>query len=472
MRTKIMVTVGPASREEQMLRHLVHEGVRLFRLNFSHGNAASFLPVVEHLRALEGEIQTPVCIIQDLSGPKYRIGELSVQRMEITKGGEYRLGYPRGNDEQDGMIPFLEPDILSDLSPGDRVVVSDGSIEFLIEAKETDHAIRIRAENSGFLLSKKGIAFPGKKLSRSMLTDKDCRDIQEGAALGVDAVALSYVSDASDLDLLRRLLQDAKSTAPIVAKLERGSAVQNLDAILDSSDAVMVARGDLGVECPLYKLPELQKRIIRACNAKGKPVIVATQMLLSMVDNARPTRAETTDVANAVLDGADCVMLSEETAVGKYPLETVRFMHRITRNAEEFLFEQTQAPSPPGDQNDPIRFLAYGACLIAEKSASSGLVAHTKTGQTALLLSSCRPRQTIFALSPSKEVAAFLNVSRGVLPFLVGASIPDHLERAERFVEDSPFFPSGHTVVITAGHTSAGQQHAPTNMIKIYQKRT
>ena len=302
------------------------------------------------------------------------------------------------------------------------------------------------------------------------MTEKDKKDLVDGLALGVDAVALSFVQSPDDIREAKAIIRSHGRNIPVVAKLERRNAVERLDAILAEVDIVMVARGDLGIECPLPELPAMQKRIIRACNRAAKPVIVATQMLLSMVSSPSPTRAETTDVANAVLDGADCVMLSEETAMGNYPVETVQFMGEIASKAEELMAESRRVLEPDPEKGTPD-FLAYCACLLAEKAEATSIVAHSLTGASARLLSARRPTQTVHALTPDVTPLKALNFSWGVLPHQVGEDDEGHLARSERFIASSSLFGVGEDVVITAGQpTSASPQPRGTNLVKIYRK--
>ena len=296
----------------------------------------------------------------------------------------------------------------------------------------------------------------------------------DGLALGVDAVAISYVQTADDVREAKKLIADAGRNVPVVVKLERQSAVDNLDEILEETDIIMVARGDLGVECPLPQLPALQKRIIRACNSVSKPVIVATQMLLSMVNSPVPTRAETTDVANAVLDGADCVMMSEETAMGNFPVETVRYMRRITDEAEKLLLERRARAEEPAAEKGIPEYLAYSACLLADKAHASAIVAHSVSGASARLLSSCRPSQDIYALTPDPDTIKRMNFSWGVVPVAVEdpRAVANHLDRAENFIARCDAIGPGESAVITAGQRTGSSKATPrgTNLVKIYWK--
>ena len=320
MNTKIVATVGPASSARDKLDRLIQAGVRIFRLNFSHGGASQFTQIIKDLRDLEREHNTAVTIMQDLSGPKIRIGSLNGDTMDFVAGNMAFLGKPeseaahnKNNQDQPDLplIPFDHQEVMDSLDVNDRVVMADGALEFIVTAKLGPDLFEIKAQNDGIITSRKGLALPGKAIKLPALTEKDRQDLADGLAIGVDAVALSYVQTPEDILEAKAIIRKHGRNVPVVAKLERQTAVDRLDAILAVTDAVMVARGDLGVECPLPELPAMQKRIIKACNQASKPVIVATQMLLSMVNNPSPTRAETTDVANAVLDGADCLMLSE-----------------------------------------------------------------------------------------------------------------------------------------------------------------
>ena len=448
MKTKILATIGPASNKRDVLSKLIAAGVRIFRLNFSHGDSSSFVDLIKMIRELEIVHKTPITILQDLSGPKIRIGTFPNEgSLNVLKGDQLLLG-PSSlmcNDEFP-YIPFDHPEIFAELEQGDRLVLADGTLQFRVVEHREDGLFKLEANNNGIVTSRKGLA------------------------LGVDAVALSFVQSPEDIREAKSIIRShSDRDIPVIAKLERRNAVDRLDAILKEVDIVMVARGDLGIECPLPELPAMQKRIIRACNRAAKPVIVATQMLLSMVSSPSPTRAETTDVANAVLDGADCVMLSEETAMGNYPVETVQFMSEIASKAEELMAETRRIAEPENDGT--AEFLAYAACLLAQKANAKSIVAHSLSGTSARLLSARRPVQTIHALTPDVTSLKALNFSWGVLPHQVGNDDVGHLARAERFIASSSLFGLGEDVVITAGQpTSSSPQPRGTNLVKIYRK--
>ncbi|MBQ7607297.1 MAG: pyruvate kinase [Desulfovibrionaceae bacterium] len=471
MRTKIVCTVGPVSKSRDTLLALAKAGVSVFRLNFSHGVAADFEKIIADIRSVEKEVNRPITIMQDLSGPKIRLGVIPEGSIQLDEGKKVLLGPESSRTDEMPYLPFDHPLILEHLERGDRMVLADGGLQFIVVERRDDGLAVLKAKNSGLVTSRKGLALPGKITRVKALTEKDRVDLKAGLAMGVDAVAISYVQTADDVRDAKAVIAESGRWVPIVVKLERQAAVDNLDEILKETNIVMVARGDLGVECPLPMLPMLQKKIIKACNRMCKPVIVATQMLLSMVNSPSPTRAETTDVANAVLDGADCVMLSEETAMGNFPVETVKYMKRITTEAENLLLELSKTKEPEQDKGIP-EFLAYSACILAEKSGAKAIASHSLSGMSAQQVSECRPSQTVYALTPENASLKFLNFVWGVTPVLV----PDpeeeksHLKRVENFLAESPDFSAGDCIVITAGQTSGQQTPRGTNLVKLYWK--
>ncbi len=424
------------------------------------------------IRALEQKTGLTLTILQDLSGPKIRTCDIGRGTLDIAKGAEVLLGAPGQEEGRDE--PFIcldQPALLRSINVGETVALSDGMLQFNVVAREGDLLLRLRAENSGIAPARKGIAFPGKTTPLEAFTAKDKDDLAIGMELGVDVVAMSIRAEG------RRHLppegRDAEHGPRAARHRQAGAAERHPGAgpLLEECDGVMVARGDLGLECELAQLPALQKRIINAANAAGKPVIVATQMLLSMGSSPMPTRAETTDVANAILDGADCIMLSEETAIGKYPDKAVAFMRKIATWAEEFYFENQGAnPKPPSDQEHPAKFLAYCACLLAQKTRSKALVTHSTSGSTARILAACRPKPPLFALSPDSRGRHFLQLLLGVTPVSPISEEDNHQERAERFVRESPLFSGGDVVVVTAGQPKRGQLQTQTNVVKVYEK--
>ena len=472
MKTKIVATIGPASNSYEKIWALAKAGVSIFRLNFSHGKATDFTEIIENIRNAEEELGIPLTIMQDLSGPKIRLGEIREKSITVTEDMRLLLGPKASYTDEMPYLPFDHDAILSSLVPGDRMVLADGGLQFTVESTREDGLVVLRANNSGMVTSRKGLALPGKATRVRALTEKDKNDLAAGLEMGIDAVAISYVQTADDVREAKELIARSGRRVPVCSKLERQGAVDNLAGILAETDIVMVARGDLGVECPLPKLPSIQKHIITACNRASKPVIVATQMLLSMVNSPAPTRAETTDVANAVLDGADCVMLSEETAMGNFPVETVRYMRQITSAAEELMAERHSLDAPSADSGIP-EYLAYSACLLADKAHASAMVIHSLTGSSARQVASRRPTQRIYALTPDPQSIRYLNYSWGVQPILVDDPMaePSHLARAEDFIHESDDFKPGDCAVITAGQVR-GTTQAPrgTNLVKLYWK--
>lgn len=471
MKTKIIATIGPASNSKETLSQLIQAGVSIFRLNFSHGDSSAFIELISTIRELEHIHQIPITIMQDLSGPKIRIGALSGDvALNVSKGDVLCLGPEDKRTNDYPYIPFDHKAILSDLVVNDILILADGTLQFQVKEQNSNGTFLLIAQEDGIITSRKGLALPGKSIKVPAITEKDQKDLSDGLKLGVDAVAISFVQSAEDIIEAKRIIKANGYDIPVIAKLERRNAIEHLEEILKEVDIIMVARGDLGIECPLPELPAIQKRIIRACNKASKPVIVATQMLLSMVSNPTPTRAEITDVANAVLDGADCVMLSEETAMGNHPVETVGFMRDITTKAEELMIETRHLKEPEAEKSAE-EFLAYAACLLAEKSLAKAIVTHTMTGTAARHVSTCRPSQPIYALTPSRTSLKGLNFSWGVLPQYLSASSEGDLLRTENFIMQNPTFATGEDIIITAGQSAPHTvQPRGTNFIKIFRK--
>ncbi len=472
MKTKIVATVGPASNSKEKLTALALAGARIFRLNFSHGDASMFVDIISTIRQVEDELKIPLTIMQDLSGPKIRLGNLQGEgSISVEKDMELLLGPSDKYTDEMPYLPFDHQVILDSLVKDDRLVLADGGLQFHVERRREDGLVVLQANNSGIVTSRKGLALPGKATKVAALTEKDRKDLAQGLILGVDAVALSYVQTPEDVVEAKNIILAAGKSLPVVVKLERQGAVDRLDEILREADIVMVARGDLGVECPLPMLPAIQKRIIRECNKAAKPVIVATQMLLSMVNSPVPTRAETTDVANAVLDGADCVMLSEETAMGNFPVETVEYMREITKQAEKVLLERHELKEP--DSTKGINeFLAYSSCVLAEKAEAVAIVSHSMSGSSARQIAACRPPQQIYGLTPEPEAAKALNFSWGVTPVLLinPNAAEGHTTRAENFIANNAKFHPEERIVITAGQPQKGSRSRGTNLVKVYWK--
>jgi pyruvate kinase len=417
-RTSIVGTLGPASWAPDTLRALVEAGLRVARINCSHGTPEEHAQSVQTVRQVSKETGIPVAVLYDLSGPKIRTGDLDAP-IPLTAGEEFTLTArpDRAPDE----VPLGFTDLPRFVSPGCHIIFDDGALEAeVLATTETD--IRCRALITGPLGSHKGINLPGVSLPIPAVTEKDLADLRHGLEHGADWIAMSFVRSADDFLPVRAVMAEMGIVRPIIAKIEKHEAITNLEAIVEAADGIMVARGDLGVEVSLERIPLLQKQIIRVANKAGKPVITATQMLDSMIRNPRPTRAEVTDVANAILDGTDAVMLSGETSVGNYPIETVRTMASVAEWAETLLPEDVVPANEAPHYDTPTGALAAAAVDIAGHLKARAIVAVTEHGQTATLVSKSRPHQPIFAITANPETATQLPLLWGVTPMLVAES--------------------------------------------------
>ncbi|MBX2945995.1 MAG: pyruvate kinase [Cyclobacteriaceae bacterium] len=415
-KTKIVATVGPASNSKEMLRALVKEGVDVFRLNFSHGNHEDHQKVIDTVREINAELGTTVAMLLDLQGPKIRVQEVGPD-VELVRGQEFIITTRQliGNNE---IASTSYQQLPKDVKAGDAILIDDGKIELKVrEVRDIDVVTEVIY--GGPLKSRKGINLPFTKVSAPSLTEKDLKDLEFGLKNNLDWIALSFVRKAQDIKILRGIIEKHQSTTRIVAKIEKPEALSNIDEIIAATDAVMVARGDLGVEIWLEEVPMVQKMLVEKCNAASKPVIVATQMMESMIENPRPTRAETNDVANAVLDGADAVMLSAETAAGKYPLEVVRSMVRTIASVEknEHLYYRFRDvdPKSPIYINDS---LVLAACKLAKDVGAKAIVGMTSSGYTALRSSSYRPNTNIFVFTANKSLINTINLVWGARAYL------------------------------------------------------
>ena len=410
-RTKIVATVGPASSSKEMLRALVKEGVDVFRINFSHGNHEDKKLVIDQIRELNNGMGTHVAILMDLQGPKIRVNKVE-DNVVLRQGQELVITTREllGNNE---IVSTSYKDLPKDVKPGERILIDDGKIELsVVEVRDID--IVTKVIYGGPLTSRKGINLPNSRVSAPSLTEKDLVDLEFGLKNDVNWVALSFVRKAEDINKLRGILDDNNSKARIVAKIEKPEALEDIDNIIEATDAIMVARGDLGVEIWMEDVPIVQKNLIEKCNKASKPVIVATQMMESMIENPRPTRAETNDVANAVMDGADALMLSAETAAGKYPLEVVRSMVRTITSIEKQ--DSIYYKFRPVDPESPIFIhdsLILAACKLAQEVGAKAIVGMTTSGYTAFQSSSHRPNTNIFVFTGNKSILDTMNLVWG-----------------------------------------------------------
>jgi pyruvate kinase len=425
-RTKIIATIGPASSQPATLRRLLQAGVDVFRLNFSHGTHASHGETCRAIRDASADVGRPVAVLQDLSGPKIRTGRLEGgEPVVLATGGTLRIAAGDGLGREDRIFTSYAP-LISSARPGDRLLLDDGRIELRVSGAHDDELVAAIV-NGGMLGEHKGINAPGVALAASAITEKDEHDLRFGLELGVDLVALSFVQHADDLRRAQDILRDAGRQVPLIAKIERPAAVDNLEAILEVAQGLMVARGDLGLEMPLEQVPRVQKHIIRRSRASGVPVILATQVLESMRYDPRPTRAEVSDAANAVDDGADAIMLAGETAAGKYPVQAVETLDAIIRDAE--LLPPTERVVPINDPTGSrhARALCEAAVTLATTARADAIVAVTRKGRTARLLASLRPPIHVFAATPDRAVIGAASLLWGITPVL--AEVPGPEER-------------------------------------------
>ncbi len=454
-KTKIVATLGPVSSSSEVIEKLALEGVDVFRINFSHGVEAEHRQTIKNIRIVSDKLNLPIAILQDLQGPKIRLGTFKNSKEVLKNGDEFVLTVK--HLEGDAHISSLTySTVIKDVSPGEIIYINDGLIKLKITKVDNENIYTIVLEG-GEISDHKGVNFPKTRLSVPAITEKDKIDLQFGLANGVDMVALSFVKTPEDITELRKLMNKFGRTVPIISKIEKWEAVSNLNTIVNVSDGVMVARGDLGVEMPLEKIPVIQKRIISACNRSGKPVITATQMLNSMVENPVPTRAEVTDVSNAIFDGSDAVMLSNETAVGKFPVGSVRVMQKIIESTEKSYIFKKYLERLDEFVNDNISdAIALSANHIAEAVKAKLIISATESGRTALLVSKYRPSVSILAMTPKENTYRFLTLKWGVIPVKVKAfkSVDEIIQRGVSIAKNKGIVKEGDVVVITAGsHT-------------------
>jgi pyruvate kinase len=486
-RAKIMATLGPASRDEAVLRALIRAGVDLFRLNLSHGTREQHRETLRRVRGLAGEEGCHLPVVLDLMGPRYRLGRIADEPRLLEPGEVVVLGA-----ESPGVDLPVDAEILDHLEPAERVLIDGGMIELCVESKE-DGRVRARVVNGGPVKTRKGINLPDSALPFEV-SEKDRSDIAFAVAEGADYLAASYVGAAGHVEAVRAAAAASGGRLPIIAKIERASAIERLEEITAAADGLMVARGDLGVEVPLHTVPVLQKRIVAAGRLAGKPVIVATQMLESMIEQPRPTRAEATDVANAVFDGADALMLSGETAAGRYPVKAVETMARIIQEAEDYAREATGRPTlqPLGHVHARRSFaleaadaalegeevlqvpdmVSSAAVFAAGQLAVSRIVAFSQSGFTARLVARYRPPSPITAFTPDVRVARQLQLVWGVRPFVAEpqvGSLDDIVQAVERQLLESRLVRPGERIIILMGHPV--RERPLTNLMRVHRIR-
>lgn len=466
-RTKIVCTIGPASQSPEVIRGMLQAGMSVARINFSHGDHMTHRAAIATLRQVAKEEGQRLAIMADLQGPKLRVGKLPDEGLRLEEGDHVVLALPESEVAEGIFIPVPHPQLLADLHPGEPILLDDGRLILRVE-QTAPHAVYCSVLVGGHLTSHKGISAPQTQLRMSALTTKDQQDVRFAIKQAVDYIALSFVRGPSDVQALRQLLAAYQADIPIVAKIERRDALEHFEAILAEADAIMVARGDLGVETPAEEVPFHQKRIIRLCNQAGKPVITATEMLQTMIENPRPTRAEASDVANAILDGTDAVMLSGETAVGQYPVEAVETMARICRNAEAHLQGSAVTSDEVHGASEITEAMSDAAVSIAREVEARAIVTATMSGLTARMVARHRPPMPIIAVTPSEATLYRLALVWGV----EGVRVP-HFQSTDEMVRlmveaarQHGLAAPGDRLVLTAG-VPFGKRPA-TNLVYVH----
>ncbi len=464
-KTKIVCTIGPASESPQIIEALIVAGMNVARLNFSHGTREDHLRKIVAIRHIAEKLKQPVAILQDLAGPKIRIGKMKEGGVELRRGEKFLLTNREiMGDEKEVSVSYSS--LPREVKPGDKILLSDGTIELWV-LKSDGQDIQCDVVVGGMLTSHNGINLPTRTILAKAFTEKDHEDLLFGLRNGIDLIGLSYVKEGSDIEEVKRFLKKESTAIPVIAKIERKEALEKIDEILLVSDGIMVARGDLGVETPIEKIPTVQKMLIRKANTLGKSVITATQMLRSMVDHTQPTRAEVTDVVNAIYDGTDAVMLSEETAIGRFPVEALQMMAKIAQSGEEQFPFDYFLKKESGRETDLPQAISHAASFLAEEVGAVAIVTPTESGSTARWVSRLRPRQPILALSRHLSTVRNLNLCWGVYPFLVPEwkDTDDMLERSKRIPKELGIASAGDKIVIIAGVPISIP--GTTNLIKV-----
>jgi pyruvate kinase len=444
-KTKIIATVGPASNSKERLTELIKAGVDVFRLNFSHGTYEAHQEVIDRVKEINKELGTHVCLLQDLQGPKIRTRDVENGQVDIVAGQELIITTEKivGTSAK---ISTTYESLPTDVAIGDMILIDDGKLELKVTGVD-GHEVKTQVIYGGPLKSKKGINLPDTNVSAPCLTDKDEEDLQFGLKNDVEWIALSFVRTADDIRYMQGIIEKSGKKCKIVAKVERPEALKNIDEIIEVTDAVMVARGDLGVEIVMEDVPMAQKMIVEKCNNASKPVIIATQMMESMIENPRPTRAETNDIANAVMDGADALMLSAETATGKYPIQTIKSMARTIQSVES----QTDKIYDKYYDIDPnYEFfinssLVASACRLSEYTGAKALVGMTKSGYTGFKIASHRPKASIFVFTDNEPLLKTLSLVWGVRGFFY-----------DKMVSTDETFKDIETILKSKGHVNKG----------------
>lgn len=467
-RTKIVATLGPASNNKDVIAKLAETGANVFRLNFSHGSHDDHKKVIQMIREVCTEKDYRIGMLQDLQGPKIRIGLMKGEGVEIKEGQKLTITTEEveGDDKR---VSTVYKEIVNDVKPGDTILIDDGNLELkTIAVSKTE--VETEVVYGGMLKSRKGINLPDTVVSAPSLTEKDLEDLKFGLSQDIDWVALSFVRKAEDIKVLKRIIEQAGKTTRVVAKIEKPEALKNIDAIIEEADGIMVARGDLGVEIPMHEVPIWQKKLVEKCNQAAKPVIIATQMMESMIENPRPTRAETNDIANAVMDGADALMLSAESAAGKYPVEAVQKMAETIKAVEteadsiynRYYDKQFESSTRMND------LLIRAACRLAENTNARALVCMTKSGYTGFRTAMHRSRSEIYLFTNNERLLNQMCLVWGVKTFYFDTqdNIDKTLEQIEKKLLESGNLKKGDIFINTASMPQ--HWHGHTNMMKIH----
>ena len=464
-RTKIIATIGPSSSEYDTLKEMIKSGVDVVRLNFSHGKHEDHKKTIINIRAISDELGIPITVLQDLQGPKIRVGKLNKESISLTDGDKFYITSEKKIGTKEEIS--IDNDIISDIKTEERVLIDDGKIELKVIDK-TNNKIKVEVIRGGILLERKGVNLPESDIKLSSVTEKDIDDLIFGLENDVDWIALSFVRSEKDIKELKKIIKKNGHSTKIIAKIEKPQAIKNIDAIIDESDGLMVARGDLGVEMPMESVPIIQKKIVTKCNLACKPVIIATQMLESMITQKTPTRAESNDVANAVLDGTDAVMLSAESATGKYPLLAVKSMNKIINSVEKttntiyYKFEKFKKL-----RNRISESLITTACRLSKQISAKAIVTMTKSGYSAYRVSGSRPKAKIYIVTNNKKIGNELNLVWGVRSLFYNKTenIDSTFENIEKILVENNHLNKNDKYIITSSMPTHWKGH--TNMMKV-----
>jgi len=468
--TKIVATVGPACNTYEKLLELVKEGVDVFRLNFSHGTHEDHLKVIRHIQRINEEYKLHVGTLADLQGPKLRVGKIKDNALPLKHGDVITILNDEKAEGTMDSIYMSYDQFAEDCEVGERILMDDGKLVFEVAATNKKDTVKLKCIHGGILSSNKGVNLPDTNVKLPAMTEKDKEDLEFILTQPVSWIALSFVRRASDMEPLRQAVQDCGHPAKIMAKIEKPEAIKNLREIIRASNGVMVARGDLGVEMPIERLPITQKEIVQMCMQYARPVIVATQMMDSMITNPSPTRAEATDVANAVLDGADAVMLSGETSVGAHPALVVKYMTNIIAEAEKYYWPQIEGKRPHAVVKSSMFYsdvICFNACRTAEEIQARGIIGITRSGYSAFKLSSFRPKSSIFMFSDNANMLTTMNLIWGVQCFYYDrfTSTDETVQDCTDILKESGFVATGDVVINTGAMPL--QKRSSTNMLKV-----